>query len=269
VQQIFSFAASTNILVAPFHMSDEPKRNFAQPFTPHGVALLARSSLGKLLLWQLFVVVVVSGTFTWFLRTNYCPVIVEAIQKLPEGATLDNGKLHGVESGLFADGKFLSLSVHTDATADGGIGDVQLKFDGDFAEGCVPFAYPPEARVALGYSSSGPWWGAWQPTLLAAAGVGLAIFLYVSWSFLALTYLWPVKFLAYFADRQISAGGAWKLGSAAQLPAALFVAVAMLLYGLRAVDLIGLLILFGLHFPVGLTCWQRRFSWSVYRKAHH
>ena len=57
---------------------------------------------------------------------------------------------------------------------------------------------------------------------------------------LALIYTVPAKFIAWFADRELSWGGAWRMSSAALLPGAIAHGCGHFLYGWQAVDLIGL-----------------------------
>jgi hypothetical protein len=87
--------------------------------------------------------------------------------------------------------------------------------------------------------------------LLAAVGVSTIVSLFGIWAVLALIYTLPAKFIAWFADRQLSWFGAWRLSSAALLPGAMLMGATVLLYGWEAVDLVGLAFLFVAHLLIG------------------
>ena len=81
-------------------------------------------------------------------------------------------------------------------------------------------------------------------------GVASFVGLFLSWFIFALLYAPIAKLIAYFADRELSWSGSWKLASAAQMFAALLMTFAMVLYGLQAFDLIRFLFFFSAHFFV-------------------
>jgi hypothetical protein len=82
--------------------------------------------------------------------------------------------------------------------------------------------------------------------------LALAVALFASWWTLALAYVPVVKFIAFFADRAVTWGGAWRVSAAALLPGACLVALGMLLYGWRVIGLFEFGLLYALHLVTGL-----------------
>jgi hypothetical protein len=233
-----------------------PPRPAWQPFTFGGLAAFAGARLGRLLLAEFLAAIVVSGSVVYFLQRAYAPVIVQAIQKMPETGKISKGRLLGIDTTLISETKLLAIAV-TPATSEqiGQSADVQIQFrPDDLRIGTVfrpdwgwEFVYGRGATLNLSRSNLEPWWGAWRPVLLAAAGVGTLVILFGMWAVLALIYTVPAKCVAWFGDRELSWGSAWRLSSAALLPGALLMGAATIFYGLQAVDLIGLVFFFVAH----------------------
>ena len=239
-------------------MSDaKPKISLPQPFTPRGIARIAVAPSSRLVFIGFLVAVFAAGSIVWFVGKAWSPMITTAIREVPEQAKIEKGKLSGADSGVMADSKFFSISVDLEPHDESGIGDIRLRlFEGFFEVcslfGCFDFSYPDSLVMHLGYSIASPWWGAWQPAILAGVGVGSVILLFAAWAFFALFYAWPAKVLAYFADRDLKFRRAWKLGIAAQFPAALFLAICIILYGSQVFDLAAFLVFYGLHFAIAI-----------------
>jgi hypothetical protein len=237
-----------------------PSRPAWQPFTFGGVAAFGQARLGRLLLAELLVAILISGSAVCFLRGAWAPVILQAIQKMPETAKITGGRLTGMDATLIAETKFLAIAVTPKPSGQiGQSADVQIQFrPSDFRVGSVfrpdwgwEFDYGPNIALDLGRSNLEPWWGAWHPVLLAGAGVAILAQLFGIWAVLAVFYTVPAKFIAWFADRELSWGGAWRLSSAALFPGALLMGAAIFLYDWQAVDLIGLAFIFVAHMLMG------------------
>jgi hypothetical protein len=231
-----------------------------QPFTFGGIAAFARAGLGRLLLVELLCAILVSGSMVWFLRSAYSPVILDAIQKMPDTAKIADGHLGGFSATLIAQTKFLAIAVTPEAFGQiGQSADIQIQFrQTDFRVGSVfrpdlgwEFNYGPGAALNLSRSNLEPWWGAWHPVLLAAAGVAMLVLLFGIWAVLASICTVPAKIIAWMGDRELLWGGAWRLCSAALLPGALLMGAAIFLYGWQALDLIGVASLFVAHMLMG------------------
>lgn len=240
-------------------MQTEPQIQPAalQPFTPRGVARFAHARFSRLLLAEFLAALVVAAAVIWFCGSRFSPVITQSLQQLPDTAKVEAGKLSDVESGLLANSKFLSLTIDLEAETEEGTADVQLKFHQQDFEvcsllGCIAVIYPSDT-IPLGRPISDPWWGAWKPVVIAMIGLATILSLMISWPLFALIYMFPTKLLAYFADRDLSWRAAWQMCCAAQLTAALYVAVAIVLYGLQVFDLVRLLFFYSAHFVIALV----------------
>ena len=231
-----------------------------QPLTFGGVAAFASARLGRLLLAELAASLLVAASAVWFLHGAYCPVILQAVQKMPETARVADGALQGVPETLIAESKFLAFAATPqDEREIGQDADLQIRLrPNDFCAGSVfwpdwgwEFAYGRGTNFNLARSNLEPWWSAWQPVLLAGAGTAVILVLFLVWAVLAAIYAVPAKVIAWYGDRYLTWGGAWRLASAALLPGALMMAGAMLLYGWSAIDLVGLSFFMTIHIVVG------------------
>jgi hypothetical protein len=227
-----------------------------QPFTFGGVAAFAYASLSRLWLVQGIVALLSGCAVVWFFAVTCSPVVQEIIGQLPETASLQRGELVGIESPILAEQWFLSVLIDPVAAKERGqTSDLRIDFGARGGKvcslfGCLYFWYlPMEARLAR--SALEPWWGAWQPMILAAAGVVSAGMLLLTWALLSLVYAVPVKVLAFFTDRDVSGGGSWKVAGAALMPGAIFMGLAIVLYGIHWLDLLRLLLCFCVHFVIG------------------
>src|ERR1700677_2674475 len=164
-----------------------------QPLTFGGVASFAAARWSRLLVMELIVAALVSGSGVWFLNRAYCPIILQAIQKMPESARLVDGQLQGAGE-LTADSKFLAIAVTPEADREIGQGaDLEIELrPTDFCavslfrpDWGLEFEYGKGASLNLSRSHLDPWWGAWRPMLLAAAAGGGIILLLISWAVLA------------------------------------------------------------------------------------
>jgi hypothetical protein len=226
----------------------QPPSRAWQPLTFGGVAAFASARLGPLLTAELAAAMMIAASTVWFFHRAYCPVILQAIQKMPETARVAAGKLQGVPETLMAESRFLAIAVTPGP--GGNIGqDADMQIELRQTDFCVGSSFWPywgweldysKGRDAgLGRSNLEPWWSAWQPMLLAGVGAGVVILCLVLWSALAVVYMAPARFIAWFGDRHLTWRGAWRLASAASLPGALVLAGAIILYGCAIIDLVG------------------------------
>ncbi len=230
-------------------------RSAWQPFTPRGVAAFAQAPLSRILFLETVIALLAAAVVIWFLYTNYCPSISEAIENLPDNASIQNGGLTNVPSRILTEKSFLSAVVDLEETGQTGrIADLQLELRQNYFQicsllGCGAFEYPKE-KISIGRSSAEPWWGARQPVILAICGAVAFIQIFLSWILLALIYAPVVKLIAYFVNRELSWRGSWLLASAAQMTGALLMSFSIFLYGVHAFDLIRFMFFFVLHFVI-------------------
>ncbi len=232
-----------------------------QPFTFGGVADFAGARLGRLFLAQIIAAAIVGASVVWVLGHDYSPVITQAIQKLPEEASFTGSEIQGISDRVISESKFLSIAIETQSDeAIDQSADVQIEFRKSLyrvcslfrsAIGCVEFNYPKDRSLNLSRSKVEPWWGAWQPVILTGAGIITMAMLLLTWAILAVLYSPVARLLAWFLDRNLGWGGAWKLSAAALLPGAMVMIPGILFYGLRVVDSIGLIFFFAAHWIVG------------------
>jgi hypothetical protein len=231
-----------------------------QPLTFGGVAAFAAARVGRLFVVELLTAVLVSGAVVWFLHRAYSPVIFQALDQMPETARIFRGRLEGVPRALLSESKFLAVAVTPEADQEIGQGaDLQIQFrQSDFCASSVfrsdwglEFPYGTGTSLELGRSQLEPWWGAWQPVVWAVIGLALIPALFLTWALVAAVYMVPALAISWFADRHLSWTGAWRLCSAALMPGAFLVGAAIISYGWRALDLLGLSLFFMAHLIMG------------------
>ncbi len=244
-------------------MSEQPPtyEKAWNPLTFRGLSQFASSKLPRLLLVEFFFALLLFTAVVWFVAANYAPIIVTAIHQFPETARLENGELKGIDTRIEAEGKFLSITIDPNDLSDTGTGDVQFGFGNtnfvvcsvvSSSWGCLTFPYSTEPQD-LKRSTVQPWWGARQPFIIAATGLGVAVAMFVALALIALVLMWIAMFVAYFADKHLTPYRAWKYAMAAQLPGVIVLAAAVFLYGSQAMDLLGVGIFYALHIVVDLV----------------
>ena len=231
-----------------------------QPLTFGGVAAYASAGWGRLMLTGVVVAVIFGGSLVWFIGRDYCPVILQAIQKMPETARVQGGKLQGVPDVMISETKLLAIAVTPESAGEIGQGaDLQFQLrQNDF---CVNSIFRPEwglefyygggGSVKLGRAALEPWWGAWEPVLLAGAGAAVVVLVLLLWVTLAAIYMGGAKFLAWYADRKLSWSGAWRLCFASMAPGTLVLTFAVFLYGWQRIGLVQLMFFWAAHLVMG------------------
>ena len=229
-----------------------------QPLTPRGVAAFARTTLGRLLLVEFVVALVVTGTVVWFVMVAWFPTVRAAIRRLPEQGVIRKGELNSPRTAPepLAEGRFLSLVLATDHSSASFRADVSVVFHKTHCRicsvfGCLVFDYPKDRTVQFNRPELIPWWGAWEPILLGVIAISTLAGLMLSWALLATLYFPFVRLLAFFKDRDLDWGGSWRVASAALIPGALLLALAIFLYGVAVLDLVHLLVLAVTHLVMG------------------
>ena len=219
-----------------------------EPLTTKGVAAFSSASLGRLLLVQFIVALLAAASVVWSLQRAWFPTIGEAIRQLPAQGELRSGRLDWQDRTpkRLAEGRFLALVVDLDHSGEArSPAQVQVEFGRtDFMMfsvlGYMQRAYPRGWTVAFNRTELGPWWGAWAPAILAIVAGLIVGGLLLVWAVLATVYALPAWLLGFFADRDLSPFGSWRLAGAALMPGALFFSAALLLYGWGALDLVHL-----------------------------
>lgn len=230
-----------------------------QPLTFRGVAAFAQASLGRLLLVQLIVALLAAGTVVWFLHQCWFPVIGEALRQLPPEGEIRSGRLQwtGPLPACLADGRFLAVVIDLDHAGEARTpAHLQVEFGREDFElysllGFVRGAYPRRGVLAFNRTELVPWWGAWAPAILAVTALLVVAGLMVSWAGLATAYCLPAWLIGFFANRDCSLGGSWRLAGAALMPGAILICAALVLYGSGALDLVRLVAAGIVHLVAG------------------
>jgi hypothetical protein len=223
------------------------------------VAAFAGASFGRLVLVQCLVALLAAGMVVWALDRLWFPVVRAAIHQLPEQGELRDGLLgwSGESPVQLAGNHALGLAV--DLNHSGRLGrEAQLQVEFGHKNlrvfsllGYEVIDYPPDWRMAFNRPELEPWWGAWEPGILAAAAVLTFFGLMLSWTLLATLYCVPVRLITFFENRDLNWRQSWRLAGAALMPGALFLTAGIFCYGLGWIDLIQLGGAQALHFVIG------------------
>lgn len=230
-----------------------------QPLTPTGVAAFAFARIGRLVLWQFIIAGVTAAVMLWFLRTNWYPVVSEAIAHLPEQGLIQNQQLSLPLSfaGPLSENRYLAFIADPEGIGTPTLAtDLRIEFHRRGAAvcsvfGCIPVDYPEGFVIQFNRPELESHWGAWRPTVSWGAALGTIVWLLLSWTVLATAYCPFVRLYAFYKDRQLTIAGSWKLSAAALLPAALLAGACIVLYGLGVMNLLQFLIFWSLHLAVG------------------
>jgi hypothetical protein len=230
-----------------------------QPFTRRGIASFARARLGRLLGLQLVMALAAAGTMAWFVQTAWCPIITAAIGRMPERGEIHGGQLdwRGAPHEVLAENRFLALTVDLEHTGEArspahlqlelGKSDIQIQSLLGFSR----MQYRRAWVVPLNRVELVPWWGAWRPPLLALLVAGTTALLMLNWALVASLYFLPAWLVGFFANRDLSLAGGWRLCGAALMPGALLMSVGTVLYRWGTLEVIGLIVAAALHLVVG------------------
>lgn len=226
------------------------------PLTPPGVAAFAAASWGRLALVQLIFAGLAGVSVTIFLASAWFPTISEATGNLPEVGYIRNGRLAwtGDSPTLLASSPWLAVTV--DLQHDQAYRlpcDLQVEFSAESARflslaGYVDIPYPTRGIVVFNEPELGAWWNAWEPFLAAGAGLLTAVGLMCVWMVLAAIYAIPMSMVCRFVEHGTAYGAVLKVCCAAQMPGCLLMSFTLLLYSLRAIDLVQWLFVGATHF---------------------
>jgi hypothetical protein len=239
--------------------SAEPPEVAWQPLTPRGVAAFARAPLSQLLLAQVVFALLSAGTMGWFVQRAWFPVMTKAIERIPSQGALRAGWLdwQGDSPQTLAENRFLALTI--DLRHEGEArspAHVQLEFGRTDLSvfsllGSLTLAYPRVWVITLNREELMPRWGAWAPAIVAVIiAVGVPILMSI-WAVLATVYSPLVWLAGFIGNRELSLRQSWRFASAALMPGALLMSVAIVAYGAAKLDLVQLLAAAAAHFVVG------------------
>ena len=238
-----------------------PPKGF--PVTFSGVASFAETGWGRLLGWQFMMALALGGAVLLVLARHWAPVVDSAMQQLPAETGWRDGALVWPDNKPVELGRnnYFCLIVDPEGTArQGQLADVQVELRReDWLLGSVfgyfELNYAP-GDLPLLREELAPWWGARRPFLLLALGAAAGALVWLGWLALGLAGGVVARSVAFYVDRQCNYTQGWRLAAAAQLPAALLLAVGVLCYALGLLPWMGLLVLVPL---AALVAWAYLF----------
>jgi hypothetical protein len=209
------------------------------PLTFAGSAAFARDTFTRLIVVALVFAASVAVVSVWLLHLGWWPVLQQAIARLPGSGEINDGQLRWpLATPLsLADNNFLAIQVNPTGQARfSQNADLQLEFGPRSVElgsllGYVSAPYPRGWIIGLNRTELEPLWGAWQPYLLAAAGLTVALGLVTLWLLVGLLLALPTWAYVSFLGRMATFTGCWRLATAVFLPGALILTMIMFLYG--------------------------------------
>ena len=234
--------------------NDRPKDAW-QPLTFGGVARFAVASRWRLLEVELVFALLVAATAVWFVQQAWVPEIEKAIQQMPTTGEIRGGRLAWPsEAVLLQEGPFMRIDVRPGGFTEMGVvesadlvlafGPNDLQVGSSLGLGLLTLPYPTGWILSFSKTELEPWWGARSHMVLAGFGLLVILALLCAWSALGWLYMVPVKI---FSVNQVSWAGAKKIAIAAQMPSVLVMIAAIVLYGLKQINLVGLLAVWGVH----------------------
>lgn len=208
---------------------------------------------------QFVFALVAASVVIWFLTRDWVPVITRAIKQMPAEGEIRSGRLSWTTDSpvALAENRFLALAV--DLKHEGQVrspAHVAVEFGErtfkiyslfGYAEG----QYPPGWWIGLNRTDAMPWWGAWAPPILGIVAILVILSLMICWAILATIYVGPAWLFGFFANRQLSFGGGWRLSGAALMPGCLFLSAAIFVYGMGFLDLVKLGVAVAAHWIIG------------------
>ena len=230
-----------------------------QPLTFGGVASFSHAPFSRFFLVTFAFVAMTAATVVILFYLAWEPALRKAIVRLPEEGAVRSGQIDwkGQTPVRLAEGNFLSIVVDLDRTGElGYAADLQCEIGRNEFRlrsmlGYVGLPYPTHLTVPLNRHDLEPWWGAWHPVVAAGLAVIVVLGLFVAWTIVGAFYALPVQLIAYYADRQISVFGAWRLAVAALMPGTLLMSAALLAYSFQRLNLIQLVFAWVVHFALG------------------
>jgi hypothetical protein len=229
-----------------------------QPFTFRGVAAFAKASYPRLFWVQTFFAILCASAVVWALTYCWTPVIRSAVRNLPNEAPVRAGQLVYPPSAtpLLAESRHLALLLNPEGTS--AASDVRIELHATAVRvcsllGCLVRAYPQGQAIHVTRAEAIPWWDAWEPIFLGIVAVVCGLAFLAMWTLLASIVFPFVRLYAYFADRQLNFGGAWRLSAAAFLPGTVALIAALVLYAVGTADLIRFALAIPLHLLIAVV----------------
>ena len=217
------------------------------------MARFAVASRWRLLGVELVFAFLVAATAVWFVQQAWLPVIDEAIKQMPPTGEIRGGRLAWPSDALLLqEGPFMRIDVRpggfTNVVESADLvlafGPSDLRVGSSLGLGLLTVPYPTGWILFFSKTELEPWWGARSHMVLAGFGLLVILTLICAWSVLGWLYMVPVKI---FSVNQVSWAGARKIAIAAQMPSVLVMIAGIVLYGLKQINLVALVVVWGVH----------------------
>jgi len=238
-----------------------------QPLTGGGIAAFAHSGFARLLAFQLGGAALAAFVVVVALRATLFPVVDAAVQRLPEQATIRNGRLDWPESAAvrLAENAWFDVVVTPAGTEPlGQTADLQLDLRPDRARlegalGHLDLPWPRGLELDLGRIPATASWGAWRGAGQAIVAGSLFVALIAAWWILATLLLLPGWLGSLLLGRSIGIGGLWRMAGASLLVGSAVAILGLAGYATRRWQLTGLIASQAIHVVVGWL-W---FAWGI------
>jgi hypothetical protein len=230
------------------------------PFTLGGVAAFARATFVRTIAAALALAVIDALLVFGAFDLGWLPVIDDAVNALPDTGQIRARALQWTDESPRVLAVSPLLQIVVDVEGAGAFGDeTDLRVELRQADlrlcgwlGCWTKPYPAGWIIAMNRPELVPLWGAWRPFVLWGVLLGVIVFLLVSWGALATLGAIPLRLAAFYADREVTLAGCWRMIVAALQPGGLFLGTAIFFYGVRRLNVIELMVCFVVHFLIGI-----------------
>lgn len=228
------------------------------PFTIRGIARWALRDGEALMAYILAMGFLVACSSGWVFGGTWLPVLESALKVCPEGVLFESGRLVAAEptSKILASNTFFSIAIRTHPGLESAsTSDVRVLLDeaqlriGSLA-GFLSIPYPPGFTMHLDSNNLYPWWSS-RRFFVCLVGWGcMWAGILACWCMLAAIYAMPFHLLAYLFCRECSSRLAFRMNLMSLIPPALFMTLALVLYGQQRLHLQELLVACVIHIPL-------------------
>jgi hypothetical protein len=229
------------------------------PCTFRGIADWADQFRTGVLIYTLAMGFLIASVVGWFLWTKWLPVWESSLAQLPAGSVIEKQRFATPTptSVSLTSNRFISISVRTDPQSEiSATSDVRVILDESDLRvgslfGYMHLPYPEGYIIDLDPVQLQPWWLSRSYFFYLGGFTLIWIGFSVLWRVIAAIYWVPVFILTYLWGRTSSVGTIFRLNLLSLMPPALFMTVALALYGLEQLNLQEFLVANAIHIPMG------------------
>lgn len=241
-------------MAAQLSHDDSAESNGWQPVTFGGAAALAKTTAWRVFLVGMVIASLMAGAVARTFYVAWMPVIEGAIKSLPARASIVDGRLEWPTNApvRLADNSFLALAVAIEGSSGLTEADLAIEFteNGWRATsllGSLFIPYPPGLSISLDPVSVLAGWLAWKPHIAAGAFIVAILFVWLVWLMVGFVVTPFLRIYTAMLQRAVTGGDCLRLGIACCMPGEIVMAVGVLVYGLRRINLAELIAVAALH----------------------